>query len=74
MDIGTVNKLIECRRVELSTLASIYGIRDHRVLEKSVQLDRILNVYIRRKQSQDRSKHSFNRQPNRMLSTGTEQG
>ncbi|AOZ93102.1 aspartyl-phosphate phosphatase Spo0E family protein [Paenibacillus crassostreae] len=53
MDMRTVHKLIENRRIELNTLASIYGIRDERVLEKSAQLDRILNVYVRKKCSEE---------------------
>jgi hypothetical protein len=51
MDLRTLYKLIECRRTELRTLASIHGFLDQRVLDKSVQLDRIMNVYFRRKRS-----------------------
>ena len=53
MDIRTVYRLIECRRTELNTLANIHGIGDQRVLEKSVRLDRIMNVYIRKRGSQE---------------------
>jgi hypothetical protein len=51
LDLRTIYKLIEYRRAELRTLASIYGFLDQRVLDKSVQLDRIMNVYFRRKRS-----------------------
>lgn len=49
MNIVTVNKLIECRRNELNALVSIYGIKDQRVMIKSVQLDRIINMYTYKK-------------------------
>ena len=49
MDIRAVYSLIEFRRNELNTLASIYGVEDERVLMKSEQLDHIINEYFRKK-------------------------
>lgn len=49
MNIVTVNRLIECRRNELNVLVSTYGIKDQRVMVKSIQLDRIINMYIHKK-------------------------
>ncbi|WP_438348699.1 Spo0E family sporulation regulatory protein-aspartic acid phosphatase [Paenibacillus sp. FA6] len=72
MDIRTVSRLIECRRTELNTLANIYGIGDQRVLEKSVQLDHIMNVYIRKKGSQQGMKQRFNIDHNRIINTSTQ--
>ncbi|AJS58910.1 aspartyl-phosphate phosphatase Spo0E family protein [Paenibacillus sp. IHBB 10380] len=48
----TIYKLIESKRSELNTLASIYGVRDQRILVKSVQLDRIINVYMKKFQKE----------------------
>ncbi|WP_245699789.1 aspartyl-phosphate phosphatase Spo0E family protein [Paenibacillus glacialis] len=58
MNTSTVYSLIECRRSELNTLANIYGIKDHRVLTKSVQLDDILNEYLSKKVSRELKNHS----------------
>lgn len=58
MNIVTVYKLIECRRNELNTLVSIYGIKDQRVMVKSVQLDRIINMYIHKKLQQLPHRHT----------------
>lgn len=52
MNIVTVYKLIECRRNELNKLVNIYGMKDQRVMAKSVQLDRIINMYIHKKLQQ----------------------
>ncbi|MGF7048857.1 hypothetical protein J2T13_003365 [Paenibacillus sp. DS2015] len=49
MNLETINELIECTRRELNRLASIYGIIDERVLNKSMELDEIINLYIRNK-------------------------
>ena len=49
LEIGAVYSMIECRRNELNTLASIYGVEDERVLIKSEQLDHIINEYFRRR-------------------------
>jgi len=49
LDIGAVYSRIECIRIELNTLASIYGVEDERVLMKSEQLDHIINEYFRKK-------------------------
>ncbi len=49
LDIGSVYNKIECIRIELNTLASIYGVDDKRVLMKSEQLDHIINEYFSKK-------------------------
>lgn len=69
MDISTVNNLIECRRSELNMLASVYGIRDQRVLVKSVELDRIINVYIRKKKSKEPMNQQINSNHDRTVNT-----
>ncbi|AJS60491.1 aspartyl-phosphate phosphatase Spo0E family protein [Paenibacillus sp. IHBB 10380] len=49
MNLDAINELIECTRRELNRLANIHGIIDERVLNKSMELDQIINVYIRNK-------------------------
>ncbi|HEY2494540.1 MAG TPA: aspartyl-phosphate phosphatase Spo0E family protein [Paenibacillus sp.] len=49
MNLEAINELIECTRRELNRLVNIYGIIDERVLNKSMELDQIINVYIRNK-------------------------
>ncbi|MGF7049555.1 hypothetical protein J2T13_004076 [Paenibacillus sp. DS2015] len=48
MDIITVYKLLESRRSELNNLAKKYDVRDQRLLVKSVELDRIINMYMKK--------------------------
>lgn len=60
-----VYKLIESKRSELNTLASIYGVRDHRILVKSVQLDRIINMYMKKFQK-EKIEHINNNQNDKM--------
>lgn len=49
MNLQTLDDLMEHRRRELNALAESYGVEDPRVLDKSIQLDRIMNFYIRKK-------------------------
>ncbi|MHA0856891.1 Spo0E family sporulation regulatory protein-aspartic acid phosphatase [Paenibacillus sp. CMAA1364] len=59
MDMEKIDRLIELRRMELNKLAAMYGTQDVRVIKKSVQLDHIMNIYIRNKESQQKLARPF---------------
>ncbi|MDP4096205.1 aspartyl-phosphate phosphatase Spo0E family protein [Paenibacillus sp. P96] len=49
MNLKELEKLLEKERQELNQMANQHGLRDNRVLDKSLKLDRILDVYNRAK-------------------------
>ncbi|MDT3425413.1 hypothetical protein J2Z22_000929 [Paenibacillus forsythiae] len=44
-----LEQMIEQKRVVLHLFAKMYGIKDQRTINKSVELDNLLNTYLRRK-------------------------
>lgn len=55
MDLKKIEQQIEQERRILNQMAAEHGIRDHRVIDQSEQLDRILDCYLQYKQRQDRA-------------------
>ncbi|MEK3789759.1 MULTISPECIES: aspartyl-phosphate phosphatase Spo0E family protein [Paenibacillus] len=51
MKLEHLQRLLEKERMELNRMVDQHGLGDNRVLDKSLRLDRILNVYQRTKQS-----------------------
>ncbi|WP_084654212.1 aspartyl-phosphate phosphatase Spo0E family protein [Paenibacillus zanthoxyli] len=44
-----LEQMIEQKRVVLHLFAKVYGIKDQRTVNKSIELDKLLNTYWRRK-------------------------
>ncbi|MDO7906393.1 aspartyl-phosphate phosphatase Spo0E family protein [Paenibacillus sp. JX-17] len=51
MNLKEIEKLMEQERRELNRMADQHGLKDGRVLDKSSQLDRIIDIYSRIKRS-----------------------
>ena len=49
MNLKKLEQLLEKERQELNQMANQHGLRDDRVLDKSLKVDRILDIYNRAK-------------------------
>lgn len=49
VDLKKLERLLEKERQELNQMANQHGLKDNRVLNKSLKLDRILDKYYRAK-------------------------
>ncbi|MFM9281431.1 aspartyl-phosphate phosphatase Spo0E family protein [Paenibacillus jiagnxiensis] len=49
MNLKELEQLLEKERRELNQMANQHGLKDDRVLDKSLKVDRILDVYTRAK-------------------------
>ncbi|MFB5760015.1 Spo0E family sporulation regulatory protein-aspartic acid phosphatase [Paenibacillus medicaginis] len=49
MNLKELEQLLEKERQELNRMANQHGLKDNRVLDKSLKVDRILDIYNRAK-------------------------
>ncbi|MEW4371168.1 aspartyl-phosphate phosphatase Spo0E family protein [Paenibacillus kandeliae] len=62
MDLEKIEQQIEQERRILNQMAAEHGIRDHRVIDQSEQLDRILDSYLQCKQRKGKeTAHEWNK-------------
>jgi len=54
LDLKKIEQQIEQERRILNQMAAEHGIRDHRVIDQSEQLDRIMDSYLYHKQLQNK--------------------
>ncbi len=51
LNLEQLEKLMEKERRELNRMATLHGLRDERVLDKSSRLDRIMDKYLHTKRA-----------------------